>query len=1480
MAEKLQDMIALSKALTLGLSEDREHWKKYLTAAARLYKYPFAEQLLIYGQRPDATACAPTRIWNERMGRWVNQYARGIALLDDSGSKTRLKYVFDLSDTHPGRSHPKRPYLWQLKEAQYELIVEGLVQVFEVSETEDVSVMGIMAEQDGEHKTARDVTVEKLLAITALVMEDHSLDYVEELERVREGSPLEQLEEQNVRERFLQTLFYSVSYMVLSRCDLQPERYLDEKKLEDLSLFNTFDTMMVLGSATSELSKTILLEIGRTMANLELGQKFANKSKTTYSEAIASEQTKSKSEEAVKDDGTDLHTEGRLSVPRSHFVRPGGTAAGQIWKDAEALSETESQGNVQPAVIVRQVRSPSAGDRMDGAEPDGAADEGAVQDLSGGRSAERSQPDGMGGSNEQSPENGGGDHFTGNDLWRIEGEQEADSEELTAFFHREEATKSQQLSLFDMAAPVIERNEQEKVAATIRKPQLSWQIIDEALSIGANDKNSRLIICAYFMKAHSLEENAAFLKKHYGENGVGFYVEEQPYAMWYNAEGLRVAGGNTALNRFATFLTWEEAAGRIQTLLEQGRYLPAEELSHVSEYERQALASRLILAVRDFSEKAEKAGYVLGIRRMLSECSGFPEQEDQLALRLMERQALQEITEEWSVFVRAYEEDRELMRFRFHRPQEILAQLQDLQKEPLTFLSNETEIPSRKFFITNDEIDQVLRGGQDYRLGVYAFYATHSDGAERETYLKRYHGEYSGFYNGNDSCTYTSKGLTFSHGDISEPYASTALSWKKIAKRIDTLITKEQFLQKEDYAAMAEYELRELSKSIHGFFIDVPEEIPKPFQVDSIAGYEAGVQEILGQLKEPGRAEEIYQTMMQPLWERTSKEDRYYQSRKAGMEAIEAYRNGTYSIYGREKTLWTHPTGEIATAELLPEAEVQPVVEEPSEQSGEDPGRTWEEKADPLRQNFRITDLQLGQGTAKEKYRANVTAIRLLKQLGEEGRLAGPREQEQLSRYVGWGSLPMAFDEANTAWRQEYQELKTLLTEQEYAAARAATLNAHYTSPIIIKAIYQVLENMGFQTGNVLEPSCGTGNFLGLLPDSMENAKLYGVELEPITGGIAKQLYPDADISICGFEEIQYPDNFFDIAVGNVPFGRYQVADKRYDKLKFSIHDYFFAKTMDQVRPGGVIAFITSHYTMDKQSQEVRRYLAQRAELLGAIRLPNMAFKANAGAEIVADILFLQKRDHAVDLEPDWVYLDQTEEGIPVNRYFAEHPEQVLGKLVMKSSAYGREECTCVPIPEESLSESLERAVKNIKGVFLETDAYDLNREPEEDWIPAEPDVRNFSYTIEQNQIYYRENSRMYPVAMSVTAAERVKGMIAIRDLVRKLIDLQLEDATDEQIQTQQKFLNASYDAFTNRYGLLTSRANAATFREDSSYPLLCSLEHLDENGNLKRKADLFFKRTIRPDRPITYGGKRPVKRWPFRWRKKPVWTCPICKAC
>ena len=1090
--------------------------------------------------------------------------------------------------------------------------------------------------------------------------------------------------------------------------------------------------------------------------------------------------------------------------------------------------------------------------------------------------------------------------------------------------------ESQQMSLFDFAdfhsqTPPAETEQ----ISFFSRPQLSQQVMDEALCIGANDRNSRLIICAYFMKDKPLAENARFLQEHYGTNGAGFYLNDRPYSVWYDAEGIRIASGDSAQVRNSTMISWEDAAKRIRELLDLGRYMPQSELDKVTEYELAQLSDSLLLMYRDVESGYQEA-LLPTLKKVYDTRSGFQEMNKELKGLLEQPEVLRQLTTEFSAFNAALAENPNILRFRYYRPKELENHLSDLQREPIVFHAAEDYNPKRRFFISADEIDSIISGGRrstDYRLGIYSVYRRTHDSKELEKHLKSYHGEYSGSHSGNDNRTYTGKGLFFSHGNITEPYAKVELSWAKVVKRIITLISKDRFLSDEDKTAIPAYEQAQVARRVYSFFSGISDETPCPYPRNF--DYWDGVKYVDGQLSDPAKVEEIYQTML-PVWEATAQDDRYYDRRKEGFEALSAFREGTFSLFGEKKapirvhgTMVTTPeeisahseiedesleeaepstqrdevagyledAGYVVSNEMLdtgiseyaahggkgnaqdiadyiedellsdePESDLSDIAQdEPAEEempAALAPPKPKQERVvfttlhpeipAEQRHNFRIEDSRLGYGTPGEKFAANAAAIRCLKQIKYEDRLATPEEQTTLSRYVGWGGLADCFDERNS----HYQELKSLLAEDEYAAARASSLTAFYTAPVIIKSMYQALAQMGFQAGNILEPSCGVGNFIGMLPDSMAESKVYGVELDSISGSIASQLYQNSSISVNGFEKVQMPDSFFDVAIGNVPFGDFKVRDKRYDKNHWLIHDYFFGKALDKVRPGGIVAFITSKGTMDKENSAVRKYLAQRADLIGAIRLPNNAFKANAGAEVTSDILFLQKRDRMTDIEPDWVHLDTDENGIRMNSYFVQHPEMVLGDMVMESTRFGMDS-TCRPYEGADLSELLQEAIGNLHAQITEYEVDELDEE-EDHSIPADPAVKNFSYTIQDGTVYYRENSRMHPVDVSVTAENRIRGMIVLRECVRRLIEYQTEGYPDEDIQKEQAQLNTLYDEYTKKYGLLCSRGNSLAFGEDSSYCLLCSLEVLDEEGNFKRKADMFTKRTIRPHEPVT----------------------------
>ena len=1756
MARRYETITELYHKTIAGLATPQA-WQSFLTTACHNFRLPFDEQVLLYAQRPNATAVLTIdgrNGWNQRFGRWVNRGATGIAVFDgDSIGRSRLKYYFDISDTHESRFSRPVP-IWTMRPEYESAVVEALENSF-----------GELVDKNS--------FAAALLSASQNAVQDNMPDYLAELKYYKENSFLEELDDLNIEVEYRRALENSIGFMLLTRCGIDPAEYFTEDDFRDIADFSTPETLNALGTATGDIGQMCFSVISRTVlplqrqAQRETGT-FAPVPNIQYSETENRTTTPERSENHER---TDLHDAERIPTARSASAPGAGNAPWEIRIAEEDIPEAAPQSDLHESADIGQTEPTSDGDRADSTLPDGIANrpDGESRGRDGG--AESQRPDEVDRTDEQHSERSGGADSERTDLpLNPESMENAGGDELPAFLnetlimaiisnkdddlkykkqqielyfsiHPEETERaeylksayqdryteivvdgvrvgykpqengllmwegaylsrtsesvfswsvvaewtaqlidkkeyfintqitppksqeSQQLTLFDLADFNTPAQEVVGQFSFMPRPQLSQQIIDEALCIGSNEPQSRLIICAYFMKDHTMEENAQFLAAHYGENGAGFCVNDRQYALWYNTDGIRIASGDSAQGRNVALLTWEQAAKRIRELLDLGRYMPQSELDMVSDHELRTLADRMLLLSRDISEEYWDAEYLPTMRLIHSSRQGFPEMVDQLQKLLIDPDMLQKIAVEWKTFADTHAQNPDILRFRFYRPKEISNQLQDLQREPVTFIAAEDYNPQRHFYISGDEIDKVLRGSSaDYRLGVYSFFANHPDQKESEKYLRDYHGEYSGYHGGNDNRVYTSKGLSFSHGDLTQPYAKVELKWNFIAKRIGSMISQDRFLSEKDREAMADYEIKQLARSIHRFFMDAPELYPRPYHFNAIADYWEGVQEVAEQLGDPACVEEIYQ-MMLPLWEGTPQDDRHYQSRKIGLENMQAYRDGTYSVFNLGHTIRplatdievpvvesklpelpaeeqqsesyhdlaaellhfyqefdpygyrdsmelgetdadalisleqqlrdpeqrkgildtlqsyldnTDPEEEIAAdlelfmeriqelpdlsrsnteleearqlineyclkefdqeadfsnlshvdlafsstsdsehtveifadliafrlvyqvdgeniheitcsslselngylanldfdemvahaderyqqehtrRDIIVENEPEPEKSAEKEQSSAlTPPKPKRERVvfttlhpeipSEQRHNFHITDSELGHGTRSEKYAANVAAIRCLKQIETEKRLATREEQEILSRYVGWGGLADCFDERHG----KYLELKSLLDEDEYAAARASSLTAFYTSPVIIRAMYQALEQMGFRQGNILEPSCGVGNFIGMLPDSMAESKAYGVEIDSISGRIAQQLYQNSSIAVNGFEKVQMPDSFFDVAIGNVPFGDFKVRDRKYDKNHWLIHDYFFGKTLDKVRPGGVIALITSKGTMDKENSAVRKYLAQRADLIGAIRLPNNAFKANAGTEVTSDIIFLQKRDRMTDIEPDWVHLDTDENGIRMNAYFVKHPEMVLGNMVMESTRFGMDS-TCRAYEDADLSDLLSEAVQNLHAQITE---YEVEELDEEDLsIPADPAVRNFSYCLVDGKVYYRENSRMYPATLSVTAENRIRGMIAIRECVRRLIEYQTENYPDEEIRREQAELNRLYDDYTKKYGLLSSRGNGLAFGEDSSYCLLCSLEVLDEEGNLKRKADMFTKRTIRPHEAVT----------------------------
>ena len=1985
MPSKYQEYRQMADTAERQLTSSYKSWTQFLRTAARLYKYPYNEQVMIHAQRPDATACAEYDFWNKKMGRFVRRGSTGIALIDTSGQKPQLRYVFDVSDTGE-REHSRPMHLWQFRTEHEGAVAAALERSYDVSGSDGIA--------------------EQIEKIASQLAREYWADYKRDILRNIDDSYLDGYDEFNTEVQFRNAAKVSITYMLMSRCGLEPEVYLEPEDFMPVFDFNTPATVAALGTAVSEISQQVLRQIEVAIRNYER-------------------------ERSQKNDRIDLHEERRLPDSRPEAERGAGEQApGQVRDAEEDVPSGASSHPLEPDDSVRDAVPAPAGDRRDGAAEAGADDAGA--DEVGGRdgSAESQRPVEVGGADEQPESTGRRDHPERAGVQLTNDAPEAEPVQPTAGY---------QMSLFPTEAEqiaYIDTAESANDVPSAFSMFISQDDIDHILRTGGNADEARMKITAEFSKQKPIEDRAAFLKNlYYGGNGLN--TENGRFSAWYGGDGIHIANGDTARHlRSAQVVSWTDAAERVEELLDGGAFATNLEVTEAPRYERLSISVAVWNLYHDFSDEARSLGYLSCLGNIHS--TNFPEETERLTDDLLNPEFREQLLAEYKVFLDAYRENRELLRFHFHRPQSLLTRMEDLSLPHKEYHSDMAAVPKTGRFITEDEISASLANGSSFEGGktrIYEFFQTPHTTKESADFLKKEYGiggrthavsRESGSYEDHGS-----KGIVLKKNGC----ADIQMNWNKVASRISELVRLNRYLTPDEQAAydkeMAQDAMRnavyndyndvkaahpdeivlyqvgdffelygedaravaddlsleltrrnlegvgrvtmcgfpakdlekyveklrekhditisrigdsshehtaytlpsidhEAEQAINAYeaefgadgtrvfrdpaaeqaqptvqerlehyrpvvmaaisedtayrnacghsdrenaeiecnaavrravlnskdmelirlFSDMPEfrsrlhqevfegtyerlhDLLRPLSQDDIDdalrawngnigskhavvrymeqhGREKGtaawlaheyggkegnnlfivragspetveltwpkVQRRIAQLI---KADEFYteverdsfddidpiairealaqrgivngevtdpeklhndpfiQRVMQDTEQISAQEqptldaadrfhvvslDRgfrtlyavwddeahgYYVDADAVTEEFtsewqaEAYRlnlqgqaeqalierakglisDFCQSEYGSEADFsdpakigiayttvtddeipiqvnidlvnfrleryldnehletrqygslqalisnelesldfsdlmhvsdedveqyrWYEPEEAIPEApeaapapqpfpysvgdtvyledgkpfiiesigffdislrdpslrypvsraesresfarlmEQYPQPEREPAYTEetvavyPGDKNGlpydveirtlhvdepeHDPPAMSEEEALILEhegraalsemgdfvpdfddaisqaeideppahrpavsipidgewqdfssvaaaeqaayadfkaashrnaQNFHITDDALGVGGAKAKFRANMAAIHLLQELEFEGLQASPEQQEILSRYVGWGGLADAFDENKPNWSDEFAELYATLSPEEYAAARASTLNAHYTSPTVIKAIYEAVGNMGFQSGNILEPSMGVGNFFGLLPEQMQGSKLYGVELDSITGRIAKQLYPKADITIAGFETTDRKD-FYDLAVGNVPFGQYQVDDRAYNKLGFSIHDYFFAKTLGQVRPGGVIAFVTSRYTMDKQSPEVRRYIAQRAELLGAIRLPNNAFRANAGTDVVSDIIFLQRRDRPIEIDEDWIHLGQSENGFAINSYFAEHPEMVLGTPSSESTQYGKQDYTVSPIDGVDLGALLHEAVQKIGGKYQEAELPGLGEnEKIGTSIPADPNVKNFSYTIVDGEVYYRENSVMVKPDLNATAKERVKGMVQLRDCVQKLIGQQMDGfVSDEAIQQTQRELDTLYDSFTVKYGLINARANNLAFSDDSSYFLLCSLEVLDEENNLKRKADIFTKRTIRPHEAIT----------------------------
>lgn len=1273
MATKLQKVSALSRDTMNRLTHSTDEWLRFLDSAAWLYKYPWHEQVMIYAQRPDATACAPIELWNSpRFKRWVNKGAKGIALIDDSGDRTRLRYVFDVSDTHTRSNIPFA--LWQLQEEQEERVLEELANRFgEIDEYAELPFS------------------DQLNGIIHNAVQDNGADYKSALLQSLAGSNLEEYDEFNISVWFEEMLEKSAAYVVMRRLGLSPREYFEKQDFIPVMDFNTPATISQLGTATADISETILRQIERSVRSIafERSRTLANQTRVLQNK---DENTK---HERSREYGTDIQAERRLSDSESGDGRTANGTDRKIRENAQSVSQRALQGNLQRTAADGETGRTSSGDGQIG-EDAGRTDRGAHGESRGrDGGAESPRSDEMGGADEQSAAHGGGDRSPRGDL------------QLTQLF----PTEKEQLSLLERA--------EDEISSVFSVSQADF---DNELCLGSGVFHGKYRIYAFYQTQPSKESAIQFLKKEYGIGGHSHtYLDGSSGFVVHDGKGIEFSDSGFHHKKL---FRWNAVHSRLSELIALDRYLSEKEKAGLPAYEQEEAQRRAAMREEAAARKALQAAAA------------------------------------------AMDEKRKDAQYRYS-------------------LGDEVQLGAQRYTVLGYDENIVTLSDPKYPLL--------SEDMPRDVFERRL----------------------------------------RENPQNDHLI-----VENAEQPAKAPQQSEEETPYVYAVGDTVYLE-GTAFRITQITNSEV-------QLLDP--------TLLYPIFRAENRETFHHL-----LEQDE--RNAPYMPFMPYRTVTEANVREEVPAERSEQPlAIEPTAFYPAERN-KIPFDIEVRKLKPvaeqkktIKHDFHITDDNLGHGGAKAKFRMNMDAINTLQTIELENRLATPEEQAVLSRYVGWGGIPQAFEEGNDAWASEFLELYTALSPEEYEAARASTLNAHYTSPTVIKAIYKCIENMGFTTGNVLEPSCGIGNFFGLLPESMKNSKLYGVELDPITGRIARQLYQTANIAIEGFEETSLPDSFFDLAIGNVPFGDYGVADKRYDKHHFLIHDYFFAKTLDKVRPGGVVAFITSSGTMDKKTPVVRKYIAERAELLGAIRLPNNAFLANAGTGVVTDILFLQKRDRPVAIEPAWVHLGKTEQGYTINQYFVDNPNMVLGELTEESTQYGKQECTVKPLDGADLSDQLVNAISYIHGSITE---YDRDQQEEfveetEESIPADPSVRNFSFTLSDGNIYYRENSRMKRIEMSLTAENRVKGMMEIRDCTRRLIEYQLEGFPDEVIEREQQKLNALYDEYTGKYGLLNSRANRLAFSDDSSYPLLCSLEELDEYGALKRKADMFTKRTIRQQSAIT----------------------------
>ena len=1301
MPSKTEEYLALAQRTANGLTRYWESWTDYLTTASRLYKYPFADQLMIYAQRPDATACADYDIWNNRMNRYVRRGSKGIALLDESSGFPRLHYVFDVSDTGV-RRNSRDPDLWQYNDDLKQPVSDALTAAY-----------GISHERFSQ----------QLADIAGKLVADYWDNNSEDIRAIVDGSFLMDYDSTGLEMQFKSAAAISVTYTLLERCGFEPDGFFDKDSFQAIYDFSTPDTVYALGAAVSDISREVLRTVERAVKTT-IRRRNNERSQHEYEQQ------------------SELHADRGLSSPEPDPASAE-DPAGQVRQDAPELPEAAAPGAVPHDAPERE---PVPDPEQTGADRSGneGPDDGRTAGEEPG-SGQGEEPDGVGAAHEQSAGAGRGSDSDGTDL-------------QLSFLDAVIPTETQQIEHIDRA-------ESEKSPSAFALSQA--EIENELREHGSGVQDGKWRIIELYQTQPDRKLRAKALAKEYGIGGHSQdFLDGSSGFVNHDGKGLE-------FDRYPDHqkftLSWTQVEKYIDLMIQSDRYLTDQEKEHraaVQEAERQLPMLEGDAAAEYNALKEQYPNTLIGF-----ELGGYFLFYDKDAFAV-----------------------KEVLR------SNLLSQENALGKVKVTgFLRGEWVAKSQKLWA---EGNSIYLAGQS------------EDGTHHQTkHLRK-----------EDYLPIGSiiklDGRDFRVDHVNFMFKSVSLQDMDLTNSGQPIFRVERLPH-----------IRELYEQQQDEIVDVPPEKAIDYKVGDEVVVDLPTRTIEGKIGYVGETDVRIDTSAHgQSWDNEVLNKRQFEDGLRRDEPTPDEELNKLPISTEVNGEWqTFPNAAAANEAL----NAEPVPEAAG--------------------NFHITDDNLGIGGPKQKFARNIEAIQTLRTLEQEHRGATAEEQQVLSQYVGWGGLADAFDPNKENWSTEYTQLKGLLTEEEYAAARASTLNAHYTSPIVIRAIYDAVERMGFQSGNILEPSMGVGNFFGMLPDSMADSRLYGVELDSITGRIAQKLYPQADITVAGFETTDRRD-FYDLAIGNVPFGQYKVNDKAYNKLGFSIHNYFFAKTIDQIRPGGVIAFVTSHFTMDSKDSSARKYMAERANLLGAIRLPNDAFKANAGTEVVSDIIFLQKRDRPADIEPAWVQPGQTEDGFTLNSYFVEHPEMVLGRLEMESTQYGHD-LTVAPIEGASLAKQLAEAVQHIEGQYtaVEIAAPDVaDAEAQRKTLPADPAVKNFSYTVVDGEIYYRENSIMTQIELSDNAKGRVAGMVELRQIVSELIDQQLNDFPDEDIKASQEKLNAAYDAFTAKYGLINDKKNARLFDDDSSYYLLCSLENLDENRQLKSKADMFTKRTIRPERVVT----------------------------